>query len=58
MLSLPPHNWLRLFIWLVIGFAVYFGYGRRHSVMARMRAGGTVTPLTGVDESCPMEPKV
>jgi len=35
MFSLPAENWLRLLIWLVIGFAVYFGYGRYHSVMAR-----------------------
>jgi APA family basic amino acid/polyamine antiporter len=35
MFSLPPENWLRLFVWLVIGFAIYFGYGAKHSVMAR-----------------------
>jgi hypothetical protein len=58
MLSLPPHNWFRLLIWLVIGVVVYFGYGRKHSVMARLRAGQTITPVTGVDESCPLEPKV
>jgi APA family basic amino acid/polyamine antiporter len=34
MFSLPAENWLRLLIWLVIGFAIYFGYGRHHSVMA------------------------
>lgn len=37
MFSLPPENWWRLIIWLAIGFVIYFGYGRRHSVMARMR---------------------
>ena len=37
MFSLPPENWLRLVIWLLLGFAVYFGYGRHHSVMARMQ---------------------
>ncbi len=35
MFSLPAENWLRLGVWLLIGFAIYFGYGRRHSVMAR-----------------------
>ena len=35
MFSLPAENWLRLFVWLLIGFAIYFGYGRKHSVMAR-----------------------
>jgi APA family basic amino acid/polyamine antiporter len=24
-------NWLRLIVWLLIGFIVYFGYGRKHS---------------------------
>jgi APA family basic amino acid/polyamine antiporter len=33
MFSLPPENWLRLLIWLLIGFAIYFGYGKKHSIM-------------------------
>src|SRR5438309_1613494 len=39
MFSLPAENWLRLLVWLLIGFAIYFGYGRRHSVMARHLEG-------------------
>ncbi len=31
MVSLPLSTWLRLIIWLVIGMAIYFGYGRHHS---------------------------
>jgi len=31
MYSLGRGNWLRLIVWLVIGQAIYFGYGRRHS---------------------------
>src|ERR1041385_6011793 len=34
MFSLPYENWVRLIIWLVIGLLIYFGYGRRHSVMS------------------------
>src|SRR5207237_3013282 len=35
MFSLPVGNWYRLIIWLLIGFGIYFGYGRYHSVMSR-----------------------
>ncbi|HEY3132711.1 MAG TPA: amino acid permease [Acidobacteriota bacterium] len=35
MFSLPAENWLRLVVWLLIGFIIYFGYGRRHSHLAR-----------------------
>jgi APA family basic amino acid/polyamine antiporter len=37
MLSLPVDNWYRLFGWLGIGLVVYYFYGRKHSVLARMR---------------------
>ena len=33
MFSLPWQNWVRLLAWLAIGFVIYFGYGRHHSVM-------------------------
>ena len=36
MFSLPAENWLRLLIWLLLGFVIYFGYGRRHSRLAKM----------------------
>ena len=29
MLSMPWDSWLRLFIWLALGLALYFGYGVR-----------------------------
>jgi APA family basic amino acid/polyamine antiporter len=36
MFSLPVENWLRLFVWLLIGFAIYFLYSRRHSSLRKM----------------------
>jgi len=35
MASLPLDTWLRLIIWLAIGFAIYFGYSRKHSLVGR-----------------------
>ncbi len=40
MFSLPAENWLRLFVWLALGFVIYFAYGRHHSVMSRLSAQG------------------
>ena len=44
MFSLPAENWLRLIIWLVLGFGVYFGYGRHHSVLGRMQRSAENRP--------------
>jgi APA family basic amino acid/polyamine antiporter len=38
MFSLPPENWERLLVWLLIGFVIYFSYGRKHSVMSKQLA--------------------
>ncbi len=35
MLTLPADTWIRLVVWLVIGFSIYFTYGRSHSVLQR-----------------------
>jgi len=51
MFSLPVGNWYRLVTWLLLGLAIYFGYSRRHSVMARqaktMRAVEPASALGG-----------
>ncbi|MDP4222432.1 MAG: amino acid permease [Bacteroidota bacterium] len=31
MAALPFDTWLRLIIWMIIGFCIYFFYGRKHS---------------------------
>jgi len=36
MLSLPFDTWLRMIIWLILGLAIYFGYGRKHSRVAEL----------------------
>jgi APA family basic amino acid/polyamine antiporter len=33
MAGLPLLTWIRFFVWLVIGLAIYFLFGRRHSVL-------------------------
>ena len=33
MAALPKDTWLRLIGWMVIGFAIYFTYGRKHSIV-------------------------
>ncbi len=38
MLGLPSDTWVRLAIWLVIGLAIYFFYGRSHSHLTRGKA--------------------
>lgn len=39
MLGLPSDTWFRLVIWLVVGLAIYFFYGRRHSHLTRREQG-------------------
>ena len=43
MFSLPVENWLRFIIWLLLGFVIYFSYGRHHSALSRMRTNINLT---------------
>lgn len=35
MATLPGYTWLRLIVWLIIGFGIYFTYGRNHSTLQK-----------------------
>lgn len=37
MLNLTALTWIRFGVWLVLGIALYAGYGRRHSLLARRK---------------------
>jgi APA family basic amino acid/polyamine antiporter len=40
MHSLGRENWVRLFVWLVLGLLIYLGYGRYHSALKRRTGKG------------------
>jgi APA family basic amino acid/polyamine antiporter len=40
MASLPGDTWMRLFLWMGIGFVIYFFYGRKHSHARKRKKEG------------------
>ncbi len=50
MLSLPIETWIRFFVWLAIGLAIYFFYGLRHSRLdAGIDTGDTEAALPPIE---------
>ena len=47
MASLAVETWLRFLVWLVLGLAVYLGYGRRHSRLAAEQRSRDADPVAG-----------
>ena len=35
MLALPLETWVRFFVWLLIGFGIYFPFSRKNSALAK-----------------------
>ncbi|HKK08400.1 MAG TPA: amino acid permease, partial [Gemmatimonadota bacterium] len=48
MLGLPVLTWIRFGIWLLVGLAFYWLYGRKHSVLGAR--GREAAPAPGLDE--------
>lgn len=42
MLALPLPTWIRFFVWMAIGLAIYFLYGIKHSKLRKGQGAGTV----------------
>jgi APA family basic amino acid/polyamine antiporter len=47
MFSLPAENWVRLFVWLLIGLVIYFTYGYRHSRVGKLARDKKVASTQG-----------
>ncbi|MEO6720183.1 MAG: amino acid permease [Ferruginibacter sp.] len=51
MVFLPADTWIRLIVWMLIGFDVYILYGTKHSVLGlgeKLRKGLSIVNITGI----------
>jgi basic amino acid/polyamine antiporter, APA family len=53
MVSLPWETWVRLLLWLALGFVVYFTYGRTRAAGARRQARATMPTATATATAAP-----
>jgi APA family basic amino acid/polyamine antiporter len=44
IVTLSPATQIRLVVWLLIGFVIYFSYGRKHSKVQKSIASGAASP--------------
>ena len=57
MLNLSLETWIRFLVWLVLGMAIYFLYGYRHSRLRAPGADGVGTPDRARDTTPEMPPE-
>ncbi|KKC03047.1 amino acid permease [Mycobacterium nebraskense] len=53
MVNLTALTWVRFGVWLVVGTAIYVGYGYRHSVQGRREAEGIAAPARAEPDTVP-----
>lgn len=49
ILGLGWPNWLRLILWLMIGFVIYFGYSKKHSLLQNKKTADGTDNLPGTE---------